>query len=372
MSDTTNITPFRPKDPTAALRARRARLKRKTVTPTVTVMPIAPSENPNEINCTVTVPGNLPNRDGTSIAIRDAARSAATVAAPESRYVARLLRLDDTAANPPAGRPDIPTDVSGLEIHPAPVAPRSRRLSIADMLAYAVAVGLASIAAWFSLKGLATLFPGSPIAIVVMGALMEAAKIVACGWLASAWTQVPYAFRGILLTLIAGLAVINAAGTFSQLTAAHVGDRAVSAATRTMQATDLDTRIEVVAAKLADIDRRIAAIDAIVAGAAQRGRANTAAAIMGDQRRDRAALVGERQRAAKALAALKVDRGGVQAQAVIAESETMPIMFAAEVLGIGVDPERAIRWLIALLVLCLDPMALALTAAISARRSRRG
>ena len=55
----------------------------------------------------------------------------------------------------------------------------------------------------------------------------------------------------------------------------------------------------------------------------------------------------------------------------IAESEAAPIMYAAEVIGVGADPERAIRWLIALLVLCLDPMALVLTASVSARRARR-
>jgi hypothetical protein len=33
------------------------------------------------------------------------------------------------------------------------------------------------------------------------------------------------------------------------------------------------------------------------------------------------------------------------------------------------DPEAAIRWFIALIVLCCDPLAIALTAAASARRS---
>jgi hypothetical protein len=115
-----------------------------------------------------------------------------------------------------------------------------------------------------------------------------------------------------------------------------------------------------------------AAIDGIVAGAAQRGRANTAMAAMADQRKDRVPLVGERQRAAEALAALKVDRGGVEARARIAESEAMPIMYAAQVLRIGADSERAIRILIAMMVLCLDPMALVLTASVSARQARRG
>jgi hypothetical protein len=104
MSDNTeisNVTPLRPRDPTAALRARRARRKRKsvtrTVTGTVTEPSIAPSGKPNEINSTVTVLGNPSNHDGMSIAIRDAARSASLVAVPESSHVARLLKLELTS-----------------------------------------------------------------------------------------------------------------------------------------------------------------------------------------------------------------------------------------------------------------------------------
>ena len=133
--------------------------------------------------------------------------------------------------------------------------------------------------------------------------------------------------------------------------------------------TDLDSRIEVAAVKVAEVDRRISAIDSIVAGAAQRGRANTAASIMADQRKARAALVTERQQAAQALADLKVELGSVQARATIAESEAMPLRYAAELLGMGGDDERAIRLLIALMVLTCDPLAIALTAAVSARRS---
>jgi hypothetical protein len=268
-----------------------------------------------------------------------------------------------------------PSDMLAMapdEPPPPPARDQDRRsLTVANGMAYAAAVGLAAVAAWFSLKGLAVLFPGAPIAIVVMGGVMEAAKLIACGWLAGAWRGVPWVFRVILMLLIAGLAAINAAGTFSQLTSAHVGDRAMTAATRTMQATELDSRLEVASAKLADLDHRIAVIDGIISGAAQRGRANTAQAVMADQSKARAALVGERQRAAEALAALKVDRGGVEARTTIADSETMPLRFAAEVLGIGGDSERAIRWLIALMVLCCDPLAIALTAAASVRRGRK-
>jgi hypothetical protein len=46
----------------------------------------------------------------------------------------------------------------------------------------------------------------------------------------------------------------------------------------------------------------------------------------------------------------------------------VPIRYVEE-LGANTDSERAIRWLIALMDLCCDPFAIALTAAASARRS---
>jgi hypothetical protein len=49
------------------------------------------------------------------------------------------------------------------------------------------------------------------------------------------------------------------------------------------------------------------------------------------------------------------------------ETEAAPIRFVAELVGADADSERAIRWP-ALMVLCCDPLAIALTAAASARR----
>jgi hypothetical protein len=68
------------------------------------------------------------------------------------------------------------------------------------------------------------------------------------------------------------------------------------------------------------------------------------------------------------LAAIKADRASVAAQSRRIETEAAPIRYVAEVVGADADSERAIRWLIALMVLCCDPLAIALTAAASARR----
>jgi hypothetical protein len=48
------------------------------------------------------------------------------------------------------------------------------------------------------------------------------------------------------------------------------------------------------------------------------------------------------------------------------ETESAPVRYVAELLGADTDSERAIRWLILMMVLCCDPLAIALTAAASA------
>ncbi len=68
------------------------------------------------------------------------------------------------------------------------------------------------------------------------------------------------------------------------------------------------------------------------------------------------------------LAALKAERASVAAKGRQIETEAAPIRYVAELLGADADSERAIRWLIALMVLCCDPLAIALTAAASSRR----
>jgi hypothetical protein len=85
-------------------------------------------------------------------------------------------------------------------------------------------------------------------------------------------------------------------------------------------------------------------------------------------RKSRAALADQRQHEGAALADLKAERAALGAKGRQIETEAAPIRYVAELVGADADSERAIRWLIALMVLCCDPLAIALTAAASARR----
>ncbi len=80
-------------------------------------------------------------------------------------------------------------------------------------------------------------------------------------------------------------------------------------------------------------------------------------------------IADERKREAAILAALQAEHATVTAKGRQMEVESAPIRYVAELLDADTDSERAIRWLIAVMVLCCDPLAIALTAsAASARR----
>jgi hypothetical protein len=250
--------------------------------------------------------------------------------------------------------------------------PARRHGAPGDFAAYTTAIGLASVAALFSIQGMVQLFPGAPLLIIAMASMMEAGKLVTAGWLARRWRATAWFWRYILVALVAGLAVINAAGVYAQLVAAHVGDRGAATSAIETQDAAFAAKIDVQAHKVADLDRRLGQIDTAVEKATEKGRTTAAMKLADDQRRARGALVDERNREAGTLAALKAERASVAANGRRIETEAAPIRYVAELLGIDTDSEKAIRWLIALMVLCCDPLAIALTAAASARRGRDG
>jgi len=274
----------------------------------------------------------------------------------------------DALVTPPKAGPvtrPVTRPVRVTRARPMPVTP----LVGIDMAAYVAAIVLAGTAAFFSIKGMVVLFPGAPLAVVAMALAMETAKLVTAGWLARRWRVTAWVWRLTLVALVAGLAVINATGVYAQLVAAHVGERGAATSAIEMQDAALAARIEVQAHTVADLDRRLGQIDSAIEEAAKRGRTVTALSAIEAQRKSRAALAGQRQCEASTLADLKAERSALRAKGQQIESEAAPIRYVAELIGTDADSERAIRWLILMIVLCCDPLAIALTAAASVRRS---
>jgi uncharacterized protein YoxC len=83
-------------------------------------------------------------------------------------------------------------------------------------------ISISLVAAYFSIIGLATMFPGSKEAIVIMGAVLEIGKLVAAVWLHKNWHNAFRFLRFYLLIAVLVLSGITSMGIFGFLSKSHV------------------------------------------------------------------------------------------------------------------------------------------------------
>ena len=84
------------------------------------------------------------------------------------------------------------------------------------------ALSISFIAAYFSIIGLATIFPGSIEAVIAMGAALEVGKIVAAIWLHKNWKSAPTTLKIYLFSAIIVLMGITSMGIFGFLSKSHI------------------------------------------------------------------------------------------------------------------------------------------------------
>jgi hypothetical protein len=83
-------------------------------------------------------------------------------------------------------------------------------------------ISISLVAAYFSIIGLATMFPGSQEAIIIMGSVLEIGKLVAAVWLHENWGAAFKLLRAYLLTAVIVLSGITSMGIFGFLSKSHV------------------------------------------------------------------------------------------------------------------------------------------------------
>jgi len=90
------------------------------------------------------------------------------------------------------------------------------------LLPFLTAIGLSAIAAYYSVIGLAQIFPGSFWPIIVMGSVLEISKLVTVSWLYNNWDVTVRIMRYYFLGAIILLMLITSMGIFGYLSKAHL------------------------------------------------------------------------------------------------------------------------------------------------------
>jgi hypothetical protein len=84
------------------------------------------------------------------------------------------------------------------------------------------ALSISGVAAYYSIIGLATIFPGAFIPVVLMGSVLEAGKLVCASWLYRNWKQTNIILRSYLFFAVIVLSLVTSMGIFGFLSKAHL------------------------------------------------------------------------------------------------------------------------------------------------------
>ena len=243
-------------------------------------------------------------------------------------------------------------------------------------LVLVTALSLSGIAAWYSILGLVAIFAAAVIPIVIMGGALEFAKVVTTVWLHRYWDRITWQLKLYLVPAVIALALLTSMGIFGFLSKAHM-DQGIVSGDSQAKLSLYDEKIKTQRDNIEIARKALQQMDAQVDARLSRGDseqgAERAVQIRRQQARERTQLQKEIGEAQKEIAKLNEERAPIAAENRKIEAEVGPIKYiAALIYGDNPDAnllERAVRWVIILIVLVFDPLALTLV--IAANTSRR-
>ena len=227
-----------------------------------------------------------------------------------------------------------------------------------NYIALAVALLLSVIAGYFSVIGLATIFTGAFIAVLVMGGTLEVAKVVTVGWLTRNWSDCPKAIKTYLCAAVVILMVITSMGTFGYLSRAHL-ETSNGMQQSQLQIQPLETQLDLVEGRLKNAQTSLNNLDRVVAES-DVDRATILIRQQRTQRRDLEATISSASREIQDINTKLLPLKSAQATT---EAEIGPLKYIAEMIY-GADAEShfdtAVRFVIIIIVLVFDPLAIVL------------
>jgi len=234
-----------------------------------------------------------------------------------------------------------------------------------SLITLAVALSLSVIAAWYSIAGLAAIFAAAVVPIMIMGGILELAKVVVTLWLHEHWSRCRWLMKCYLVPAVFMLMVITSMGIFGFLSKAHMDQDMVTGDVQAKIAI-YDEKIRVEKENI-DVNRKALnqmdeAVDQVMGRSQDEKGAEKAVTIRRAQQKERARLLADIAEAQKKITALNEQRAPIAAEVRKVEAEVGPIKYiAALIYDDSLDTnvlEKAVRWVIIVLVIVFDPLAI--------------
>jgi len=244
------------------------------------------------------------------------------------------------------------------------------------------ALALSVVAAWYSIIGLTAIFASAVIPIIIMGSILEVAKVTVTIWLHEYWHRCRLLMKFYLVPAVAMLMVITSMGIFGFLSKAHTDQSLISGDVQSKIAIydeKIKTQKENIEANRKALKQMDEGVDSVLGRSTDEKGADKAVALRRAQQKERGRLQAEILQSQKSIAELNEARAPIAAEVRKVEAEVGPIKYiAAFIYGDNPDTnvlERAVRWVIIILVVVFDPLAimmvLAATESMKWERERR-
>ena len=225
-------------------------------------------------------------------------------------------------------------------------------------------LSISVVAIYYSVMGLMAIFSAAAIPIAIMGVSLEIGKLVTASWVKAHWHRLPLLMKTYAVAAVAILMVITSLGIFGYLSKAHSDQTLVSGDVQAKVAI-YDERIKTekdnIEADRKQIAQMDAAVDQVLSRSDDEKGASKANEIRRSQLKDRSRLQNEILASQKKIAIIQDERAPFAAENRKVEAEVGPIKYiAAFVYGANPDAnilERAVTWVIILIVIVFDPLA---------------
>ena len=230
-----------------------------------------------------------------------------------------------------------------------------------------IAIFISAVSAYYSILGLVSIFAAASLPVIVMGSGLEAGKLMAALWLHKNWKRASIQFKLYLVPAILFLMLLTSMGVFGFLSKAHV-DQGVPTGNVAAQIELVDTKIETqkenINASRKVLSQMDGAVDQVLARSTGEQGARNANTLRTQQAKDRTKLADDIAKAQTAIATLNEEKSKIRQELRLAEAEVGPIKYIAQLIY-GDNPnadllERAVSWVIILIVAVFDPLAIVL------------
>lgn len=248
--------------------------------------------------------------------------------------------------------------------------------NLLNYLVFLTGLIISAVAAYYSIIGLTAIFSGAFWPVVIMGSSLEIGKLVAVSWLYNNWKYTPFIIKSYLTVAIAVLMLITSMGIFGFLSRAHIEQTLTLNTGVSDQIEIIDNDIKFQEERIVDLDKQIKVIDDSISKMIEKGQTKSSLQAAKQQKETRQALVTEKKTEVDKISKLKTDRIKLQSEYKKIEAEVGPIKYVAELIYGSDDQQildKAIRFVIIVLIFVFDPLAVLLLLAfnISMSRNRR-